>query len=299
MKNSIIISILFSVAIFTSCNSTSKDNVKEKFQKEKLIGEWKRIENKGENFIFHNPIGIGFSNDSIEFLHGMYKSYLDTNINKKRIKYFGNSTSFKITNDSILFKNPPSYSWRFFKSIIKIKQDTLYVLGSDSIIEKFEKLKYDLDNKITFDKILFTRSGCYGTCPKLNISINKNGDIYFNGIRYTDSIGIYKGKLNKLRTDKVFKKFQKANITNIASYYAVNHTDDEIIRTSFYAKDSLLKTIVDYGRAGPAELTWAYVSISNCYKNAELTKTSTNDSSYLKHEELFEILNEHEMRLTD
>ena len=229
----------------------------------------------------------------------MYKSYLDTNINKKRIKYFGNSTSFKITNDSILFKNPPSYSWRFFKSIIKIKQDTLYVLGSDSIIEKFEKLKYDLDNKITFDKILFTRSGCYGTCPKLNISINKNGDIYFNGIRYTDSIGIYKGKLNKLRTDKVFKKFQKANITNIASYYAVNHTDDEIIRTSFYAKDSLLKTIVDYGRAGPAELTWAYVSISNCYKNAELTKTSTNDSSYLKHEELFEILNEHEMRLTD
>ena len=276
------------------CNLAPNDNLKEK-----LNGDWKRIESKEDNIYFFNPIGIGFSNDSIEFLHGMYKSYLDTNTGKKRLKYYGNSAVFKVSRDSILYKNPPSFYWKYWRSIIKIKKDTLYLLREDGIIEKYEKLYYDLDNLLKIDQIILTRSGCYGSCPKLNISINRNGNLNFNGIRYTDSIGFYKGQLTESLTEKVFRKFQIANIENLDGYYSVNHTDDEVIRTSFFVADSLVKTVVDYGRAGPAELTWAYVLLSNSYKTAALTKISSRDSTYLKHKELFESLNKLELKFPD
>ncbi|MEP5935353.1 MAG: hypothetical protein ABJ218_09555, partial [Winogradskyella arenosi] len=82
-----------------------------------------------------------------------------------------------------------------------------------------------------------------------------------------------------LITDYIFSKFAQANIDSLERNYAVGHTDDESITTTFIKNGRIIKTIHDYGQAGPKELIWAYVPIQNLYTEIELG-TLENDMPY-------------------
>jgi hypothetical protein len=133
-----------------------------------------------------------------------------------------------------------------------------------------------------FDQIVYSSSGCYGECPILDFSLERNGQFLFQGEGYTESLGFFKGKLTSNQTNFIFNKFRKADILNIDKDYSVGHTDDQSITTTYIINGKIVKTIHDYGMAGPSELVWAYIPISNAYNQSNLDSIPEDDPYYPK-----------------
>lgn len=262
------------------CNQEIKEEANP--LNEKLVGEWGLIVENTNQFDFYRPFGIAFSIDSIEFFNGFFKKEIDSITGKRKYRYFGNFTNYKIQSDSIFIQSVFDYSWKYWNSFIDLKGDTLLVADSDSIQKKFVRLNYNLDTMPRFEQIIFSSSGCYGSCPILDFSLNRNGQFFFQGEGYTESLGFFKGKLTRDQTNFIFNKFRKADILHIDKDYDVGHTDDQSITTTYIVNGKIVKTIHDYGMAGPSELVWAYIPISNAYKQVDLDSISEDDPFYPK-----------------
>lgn len=276
-KLTLIFSLLF---IIVSCNKNLKISANNQLQ-DSLIGDWETIIENDSNHIYIDPIhpanGYSFSKDSVESFNGLFDFERNTLKRRKNIKYLGNFTEYKIKGNQLFIKNLRTKRWQKFLEIEHIKNDTLFVINSDKFIEKLKRLKYDFKIEKDFDKIIYSSSPCFGSCQIINVSLDRNGDIHYQGIAHTDKVGFYSGKLDQSKTNFIFKKFEKANIKNLKSGYSASHTDDQTITTSFIKNGKIIKSIYDYGREAPNELAWAYVPIGYIANITKLTKITTNE----------------------
>ncbi|MEQ9437700.1 MAG: DUF6438 domain-containing protein [Cyclobacteriaceae bacterium] len=267
----------FLVAITISCNNT------ENLSKQKLLGEWELItENSARNKLTNFPFGIGFTPDSVEFFDGFVEEVMDSITGKDNYQYFGNFTPYKIQSDSIYIKNVLDDSWSYWSSFVKVEQDTLILTGKDSTELKYVRIHYNLSESPEFDQIIHSTTGCYGSCPMMDISVNQDVSLLFQGEGYTNVLGFFGGRLTKSQTEYIFNKFRKANISNLDNNYEVGHTDDTEITTTFIKEGRIIKTISDYGMAGPKELIWAYVPISGVYEQVALDSIPNDEPFYPK-----------------
>lgn len=249
-----------------------------------LIGEWSKIEEEQNNDFppppIYRPFGVSFSDKEIEFFNGFVQYKMDS-VSGKRIKDFkGLSTDYDVRRDSIFIKDPFSQKWKFKWKINRVLKDTLVLERNDSTFFKLKRIKPIVN--INFDQIVFSRSGCYGSCPIIDISVNKNGEVYFQGEGYVNPLGFYKSKIDSIQAHQIFSKFGKANIDSLSNEYAVGRTDDESITTTFIKDGRIIKTIHDYGKAGPKELVWAYVPIENLYTQIDLDSLPLDEPYYPK-----------------
>ncbi|MDN3725517.1 DUF6438 domain-containing protein [Aequorivita sp. SDUM287046] len=263
---------LFFILSFVSCKS-DKQKVSNN-----LIGEWTKINKlKSDNIPpppFYEPFGIGFTDKKIEVFNG-FKQYDQDSITKKRqLNYKGTFADYKVQADSIFILNPFNEKWEFKWKIKKNLSDTLILTSNDSTIIKLERI--NSDSNIIFDQIIFSSSYCYGSCPVIDISIDNKNKIYFHGENYVNPLGFYESKIDSVKTKYIFSKFGKANIDSLQKDYRVGHTDDATITTTFIKNGEIVKTIHDYGKAGPKELVWAYVPIENLYTQIELDELENN-----------------------
>jgi hypothetical protein len=279
MKKQHYITIII-LLLFVGCKTEKKE------KENKLLGEWSRIERKKSDDFppppFYRPFGFGFSKNKIEFFNGFTRVERDSLTGKRSFNYKGNFTDYKIMNDSIFILDPFEKKWIYKWKIESLKNDTLIVSKNDSVFTKFKKIKYDFDLTLNFDQIIYSRSGCYGTCPIIDISINRKNEIYFQGEGYVEPLGFFKTKVDSTLTNYIFDKFRKANINKLSDNYAVGHTDDESITTTFIKNGKIIKTIHDYGKDGPKELIWAYVPIENLYSTLKLDSLPNDEPFYPK-----------------
>ena len=284
-----VIFLLTLILMSFSCNQEQKNQE----LKELLIGEWElcREEPKSEGDIppppifLYSPFGIGFSQDSIEFLNGLYLPPDTDLVTGKRVaKYYGNFVPYQIKRNSIfvlnVLNNKMEFKWKF----ICLSNDTLKLAVDDSTMLKFKKLENnDIDTIPDFDQIIYSSTGCYGTCRIIDISIDKNSKIFFQGEGYVKELGFYEGQLDDSIKKYVFDKFKKANPLRLEKYYAVSHTDDECITTTYIKNGKIIKTICDYGGTGVHKLTWAYVPIANLYSIVKLKRIPDDEPFYPKY----------------
>lgn len=273
--------LIFSLlSIIVSCNKNSKFSANNKLQ-DSLIGDWETVIEIDSSHIYISPIhpipGYSFSKDSVEFYNGLFDFERDTSKGRKIIKYLGNFNKYKIEGNQLFIKNLESKKWQEFWKIKYIKNDTLFIINNDKSIAKLKRLKYDFKIEKDFDKIIYSSSPCFGSCQIIDISLDRNGNIFYRGIGYTDKVGFYSGKLDQNKTNFIFKKFEKANINNLKTRYSASHTDDQTITTSFIKNGKIIKSIYDYGREAPNELAWAYVPIGYVASITKLTKITTNE----------------------
>jgi hypothetical protein len=249
-----------------------------------LIGEWSKIEKNDNNDFpppgYNRPFGIGFTEDKIELFNGFRRYEQDSVTGKRQLNYKGTLTDYKVKNDSIFILNPFNKNWDFKWRIKEQLTDTLILTRNDSTFIKLQRIKEKKSN--SFDQIIFSSSGCYGSCPIIDISINNKNKIYFQGEGYVKPLGFYESIIDSTKTDYIFSKFAKANIDSLQSDYAVGHTDDESITTTYIKNGQIIKTIHDYGKAGPKELIWAYVPIQNLYTQLELDSLANDEPFYPK-----------------
>lgn len=247
-----------------SCSNEQeeKNKLANNLKKKQIEGEWSILDEKQDfESIFSYENGVYFLNDSVELFRGYYEAGFDTIRGERCVNYYGNKTSYTISNDSIFIRNPITKKWGFFGKIGQQKNDTLNLQLTDTTYRKLCKLPSKLDTFPYFDQIILSTSGCFGSCPISNISINRMGEIIFKGEGYVKHLGYYHFKLNKKSTDRIFTKFRRANLLRLNDYYSVGHTDDETTTTTFIKDGKIIKSIYDYGNIAPKELNWAYSAI--------------------------------------
>jgi hypothetical protein len=274
--------------LLLSCNTTNDNKQKEQKFKENIIGDWERLyEKDNSNDIppppsFVLPQGMTISNDSIEFYLGFFKDDNDSITGKRTRQYLGNCVPYKTNKDSIYYKNPLTENWEFKWKYIRRQQDTLELAINDTMVIKYKKLTYKLDELTDFDQIVYSSSGCYGSCPMIDISVAKNGYVLFQGEGYVKPIGFFTTIIDKKTSENIFEKFRKANPLQLLDEYAVGHTDDQSLTTTFIKNGKIVKTIHDYGTAAPKELIWAYIPISNIHNSIKLDSLPLDETFYPK-----------------
>jgi len=283
--------------IFTSflfaCNWMGNKQEAEKQLKAQIKGDWEWIREaytySGNDSVpppppppFSMPQGMTFSNDSIESYLGFYKKDTDRVTGNRHSTYIGDKASYKISDGDIFIKNLFSGKWEFEWRFVKRRNDTLELAVNDSVILKYKRLQPILEEFPDFDQIIYSSSGCYGACEMMDVSVDKEGNVLFQARGFVKPLGIFSAKLDDQTRKNLFDHFRKANPMGLSYEYAVHHTDDETITTTYIKNGKIVKTIYDYGMAGPSRLVWAYMQIARVYHKIKLKSLLDERDFHLK-----------------
>jgi hypothetical protein len=289
MSSRIIFLLTLVLTSLFGCNPSGDNKKVINNVNEDLYGDWEMIiENENSTTlhpypsIFYSHDGMTITKDSIEFYLGFYKNEIDSIFSYKTRKYLGNFVPYKKVNDSIIIKNPITNNWEFKWRFLSRINDTLHLSINDSSIIRYKKLNYNFDSLPEFDQIIYSNSGCYGSCPIIDISVSKDGSVLLHGVGYVKKLGFFSGKLDAKTKNFIFNKFRRANPLKLDDNYSIGHTDDQTITTTYIQNGKIVKTIHDYGKAGTSDLYWAYVPISNIQSLIKLDSLSYDDPFFPK-----------------
>lgn len=279
--------MFFFTVFILSCKS-SRDNQRcEEAWQEKIQGDWERIFEKQTHLKrwippsnFRVLEGMTITKDSIDFYKGFFGSGFDSVTKKRTFIYLGNLVPYKVGKCRIIIKNPLTKKWEVRWKFVGRNSDTLCLAINDSSVIRYHKINYNHDTSINFDQIVYSSSGCFGSCPILDISLDSRGNVFFHGEGYVEPLGIYATKISESMTRYIFRKFNRANPLTLPNNYSIATTDQQAIVTTFIKNKKVIKTIYDYGESGPKELVWAYQSIRYIYSTAILNLLPRDEPFY-------------------
>ena len=277
----------FFLSAFIGISLLSCDSNKDKLQmerqvKEVVIGEWDFVEEiskydllGGPELPLPNPRpgefnSISISKDSIEFYLGIYDFSVFSEKEKSKKSFYGTLTNYKMNYDTLVIHNlvrpNHAYKWKFERC----ENDTLEFRLRDSTLVRYKRI-YPINETLpTFDKVVVSTTGCYGTCEVLNLLINTKGELLFQGQYFVNPLGFYSGKLNSAITQNIFRKFEKANPLALKDYYTESISDQSSTFVSLIKDDKIVKTIEDYSFRSPKEFIWAYLPLTSMYQLTSL-----------------------------
>ncbi|MCW5960222.1 MAG: hypothetical protein KIS76_08660 [Pyrinomonadaceae bacterium] len=118
------------------------------------------------------------------------------------------------------------------------------------------------------EKIEYKTSGCYGTCPvfELTIDSNKNA-IYKPNAFNKKKKGIFKGTIRNFEYDELIGLLNYVDFTNLKDSYAVGWTDDQSSQLIVTYDGGKVKKIDDYGLIGTFGLSRVYKMLFDLREN--------------------------------
>ncbi len=256
------------------CLSCSDDHKNTKSNIELLQGDWTTEKYPREHFGLHHfhinvkdSIFTMFSNysDSTRFkIQGKLLTVLDSS----NTYYFGTHQKYqivKLTNDELTLIAKSNYVKKHLRA---------YHWYSDTL--KFHKIFKK--NNLSPNKIQFSASGCYGSCPMLKISIDKQLNVKFYGHMYTTKEGPYSGKITQGEYDLIVKQINQLTLNSLKTAYEATWTDDQTRSIVIETSDTIIKTYAYGTYLEPIELTLLFDNLVDVYKRASLKKDDLVDS---------------------
>jgi hypothetical protein len=160
---------------------------------------------------------------------------------------------YKVINDTVFFKKIPRPDEKienvwYPRFVIKsITKDTL-VLSSlkDSLDYTLFNSDIIKDPSIHVNRICFSSSGCFGTCPCLNIELNKDGPVYFQGRTFAQKKGNFTGKISPQTFSYFEELIQKIGLEKLDSVNEVDVTDSQAIGLKVFYNNGKIKNIYVY-----------------------------------------------------
>jgi hypothetical protein len=191
-------------------------------QFDKLKGTW--ISSSQDVMVINDSIN-GYSNSNMLCTatedKGMY-FFLCRDTLSFQDQYYSSETNYQ-----------KLYINRYDLVIVNKSDSTLTVRPSSKLSKKFFKNRTTLkfikqesnkDKSIHFEKIIYHTTSCFGSCPTIDLEINKNRNIYLKGAFYKenseykiDSIktGQFMGKLNETLYNELINILQTCNLKKL------------------------------------------------------------------------------------
>ncbi|MGV0940776.1 DUF6438 domain-containing protein [Empedobacter sp. ULE_I140] len=236
--------------IITSCHNSfdGKANnalqgnwIKEYYPEETMIDE----DLPPPDFFFKPNVLYTFQNDTL-FDANQFHNY---NKKTKKNNYLGYKTKFIIKDSIIYWYNTLTKQDIEYGKIKKFTNDTIYFENFMLVKEKAQQV---YQNK--FDAIIVTSSGCYGTCPIYNYRIEADGTFIYDGEKFTNIEGLYKGKINKEYFNYFKKILNQIDIKNLPNKYERLATDGNYEELVFVKDEKVIKKISFYLNDGPPKV---------------------------------------------
>lgn len=276
VKNFLLYFLLF---LLIACHPKQDEPTEQERQlQEQLIGDWVPAGFVRNAYPTNPPpppaiierVYTFLPNGEVDLKQGFYDVSFVGERENKRLHFLGSKTKYKIAGDSLLIFMPYDSIWAHFP-IARLTKETLSFKGEQGI-SNYRRATYHLEKAPTFDAIVLSTSGCYGTCPISNTLITADGQVVFVGEEYTTSEGAYTGTI----TEDVYKELQdnyrKAGIDTISTNFSEAIMHQEKMSVTFLKDGKIFKTVSDYGNAGPLELVWANIPLRYIYQSINLKK---------------------------
>jgi hypothetical protein len=214
-----------------------------------------------------------FTDGACKFKPGYWdmKSYFDTLPKKyKTPQYLGQTTNYGLYRDSLHIYNPADKKWERYK-IKTLTRDSL-VIGRDTTYNIYLKKHYLTDTIPDFDAVIVAAAPCFGKCPINFIMIENTGKVTYTSVEYTENKGFYTSGISKADFNAIMNDFKKADYMNLDSNYSAGATDMSTTYITFIKNGKIVKSISDYGQAGPNEFVSAYTPLKYLEQKLKLTQ---------------------------
>ena len=248
-----------------------------------IVGDWIfEKENPKKENTFYSDFGYTFyPNGNCESKPGYFQTKERTEKEERKTTFFGTKTKYKIVDDSLYILNPISKKWDASK-IVSVNSKKLKLKFDEKVILELSKLNYKVNEKENFDKIIISKSPCFGSCPINDIEINMNGEIYYYGTHYNSKNGYFKSKIKASEFNEIEKSLKKVNFLNLKDNYTANWTDDQEVSVTFVKDDKILKSVTDYGRQSPKSFQINIEPLTYLYQKIKLVENKTaKDFQYI------------------
>ena len=123
-------------------------------------------------------------------------------------------------------------------------------------------------DKDQITEVTLERTSCFGTCPDYKVTLRRDGAVIYEGRRFVQMMGTYKGEAYGF--DRLAQLILAQKYFDMKDDYSRPITDMPSAITSV-VRGGKRKRIVDYAETGPTELWSIEMAIDGILKNAHLT----------------------------
>lgn len=236
---SVSFSFIFLVAMYSTCIGQKallmKEWVGQQLEWMKVNDSVAMIDNNG---LFADSYHYTVNNQNEINLIEYYWTYNDTIRHENNYQYH----ITKLTDDTLILKPLSAKAKKLFDD-----QDSILFINR-SIINAPD---------FKFEKLIFSSSACFGTCPDMKMEIDSTGHVFFYGRIYTGRYkGCYEGQLNKddlleikniLRTSEI-DKFPPnlGGAIDAPTYHFVFYYDGKIRKSAGTMVPYLYNDLLDF-----------------------------------------------------
>jgi hypothetical protein len=122
------------------------------------------------------------------------------------------------------------------------------------------------------NRVVLATGGCYGNCPIQVIDLDSTLTVRFQGIKYSDNLGFYTGKITQQFWDTLNAKFESIHYTQLDSLYQQS-VDDLSTEVIVFYKGNKLKRIVGQSTSLPDSVMTVYQWLMLSIEKFDLRET--------------------------
>jgi hypothetical protein len=146
------------------------------------------------------------------------------------------------------------------------------ISGEDSLVYKFGNfiehvIPVSIFTSHKIERIEFSTSPCYGTCPVFELDINADRKAQYHAISYNDTTGTYSAMIDRFDYTRITDILNYIDFPNLRDDYHVVWTDDQACSLTITYDDGKVKKISDYGEIGTHGLNMVYSLLYDLRKN--------------------------------
>lgn len=235
--------------------------------KKRILGSWKCMEMIPNKPFSKIRFGYTFYTDSVcDYMPGYISKERSLDGKNVQTKYLGTRTGYRLAGNKLGIFNKRENSWQYFH-IKDIGATKMTLLSGDSIQYLFSRTEEPKAEKISYDQIILSASGCMGSCPSNIISVKESGEVVYYGIKYNTINGVYSARLDQNIFKEIKSSFSRLPISTLKEEYIIPVKDAEEITVTFIRDGKIVKTIRDNYQQAPHEFYWAYSSLRYLYQN--------------------------------
>lgn len=115
--------------------------------------------------------------------------------------------------------------------------------------------------RLPIARLTFSASGCFGTCPIFELTIQPGRRATYQASQYNKRRGYFRGVIDTAAYNPLLATLHYLQLTTLKEAYAVDWTDDQTLKLEVTFTNGQVKRIEDYGGVGTYGLANLYAQL--------------------------------------
>ncbi len=217
-------------------------------------------------------IGNNYGHSAIVILDTGKNNFVVKNLTRSHFQDCTFPVVQNIEGQTLIVNNTPRRFLEDYPDFESFKNanTTAQKIGSIFLIYKFGDFVElsNAANTYNIEKIEYKTSGCYGTCPSFELSIDSNRNGIYKPVAFNKKKkGTFKGSIKNLEFNELVGLLTYIDFPKLKDDYSVSWTDDQRSFLKITYDGGKVKTVSDYGLIGTFGLSRVYEILFDLREN--------------------------------